>query len=93
MECNTKPLQFKRIQARSPPPVKLVRAVIREFKSICETYHIDETAYRIIAPVEIEGEWKQFDFLDSTEKGAAKIAIHSIVYNNNGEIYCRLFDF
>ena len=75
------------------PPVKLIRAIIREFERWCKDYHIDVSKYLFIEPCEIEGTWSQFDFLDSTtEKYPARIKVHSIISDNNGKIFQRIFD-
>lgn len=77
---------------RRNPPVKLVRSVIREFERFCKDYHIDATAYKFIEPCEIEGDWRQFDFMESESGEGARIQCHSIVSDNNGKIYQRVFD-
>lgn len=83
----------KEYQPKSAPPKKLVAAVIREFEQWCKSYHVDVTAYKFIEPCEIEGDWRQFDFIDSiTEKWPAKIQIHSIVANKDGKIFQRIID-
>ena len=75
------------------PAKKLVAAVIREFEQWCKDWHVDATAYKFIEPCEIEGEWCQFDFMDSdTEKWPAKVMIHSIIANKNYAIMQRVID-
>jgi hypothetical protein len=49
------------------PPKKLVQSVIREFEEFCRNYHVDSSAYKFIEPCELEGEWRQFDFIDNPE--------------------------
>jgi len=75
------------------PPKKLLAAVIREFEKFCADYHIDAAAYRFIEPCEMEGEWRQFDFIDDpAAKYPSKIAVHSIISNHNGKIFQRIID-
>lgn len=75
-------------------PKKLIQAIIREFESICKTYHIDYTKYAYIEPAQIDGEWRQFDFLDALpENNPAKIVIHSIVASESGKVLQRLYEF
>ena len=70
---------------------KLIKSVIHEFEEWCKTYHIDSTKYPIIEPCEIEGDWRQFDFIEDCSN-PAKISIHSIT-EKDGLIYARLVDF
>lgn len=78
---------------KRPPPKKLVASVIREFEDWAKTYHVDASKYRFIKPAQFEGEWRQFDFMDSdSHKYPAKITIHSILANNNGKIFQRIIE-
>jgi hypothetical protein len=70
---------------------RLLTSVIKEFREFCKSYHIDASKYRFIEPAELEGEIRQFDFMDSMEKDAAKISIHSII-SKGGKIYQRIID-
>ena len=70
---------------------RLLAAVVKEFREFCNSYHIDDSQYRFIEPAEIEGEIRQFDFMDSMEKDAAKISMHSII-SKEGKIYQRIID-
>jgi hypothetical protein len=83
----------KEYKPKRQPPKKLVQAVIREFEQWCKSYHVDASAYRFIEPCEIEGTWRQFDFIDNPDdKYPAKIQIHSIVANSDGKIFQRVID-
>ncbi len=83
----------KEYSPKRPPPKKLVASVIREFERFCQDYHIDSTAYKFIEPCEIEGTWRQFDFIDDPDaQYPSKIAVHSIVSDNNGKIFQRVID-
>lgn len=83
----------KGYKPKRKPPVKLVRSVIREFEWFCKNHHIDFKKYVYIQPVQIEGEWRQFDFLDSvTEKYPATIHVSGIISNDNGKIFQRIIE-
>jgi hypothetical protein len=84
---------FKEYKPKRQPPKKLVNSVIQEFEEFCKNHHVNSTAYKFIEPCEIEGEWRQFDFLDNpTERYPARISVHSIVSNQNGKILQRVID-
>ena len=74
----------KMYQPKRQAPRKLIAAAIREFKEFCETYHIEASKYKFIEPCEVEGIWRQFDFLDSvTDKYPARIMVSGIIYRKN----------
>ena len=83
----------KSYQPPREPAKRLVAAVIREFESFCKDYHIDSTQYRTIQPVHIEGEWRQFEFIDGNKQWPAKISVHSMVVSSVGyKILQRVID-
>lgn len=83
----------KEYQPKRQPPKKLVAAVIREFERWCKDYHVDASAYKWIEPCEIEGTWRQFDFLDSiTEQYPSKIIVCDIIANKDGKIFQRIIE-
>lgn len=68
---------------------RLLAATIKEFRKFCKSYHIDASKYRFIEPTEVEGEIRQFDFMDSMDRDAAKISVYDII-SKNGKIYQRI---
>lgn len=81
----------KSYRPKRNPPKKLIASIIREFEQFCKVWHIDNTAYKFIQPCEIEGTWRQFDFKDSLDSPNG-IQCHSVVYNENGKIFQRIFE-
>ena len=83
----------KEYTPKRKPPKKLIKSVIREFEVFCKSHHIDNTKYKFIEPCELEGVWRQFDFLDSNEdEYPARIIVSGIISNNNGKIFQRVIE-
>lgn len=72
-------------------PKALIQSAIREFEQFCKDYHIDASQYQTIEPCEIDGDWRQFDFIDS-QKHPSKISVHSIAARADGTILQRVID-
>ena len=83
----------KEYTPKRPPSKKLIASVIREFEEFCNSYHIDSSKYPFIEPCEIEGDWRQFDFLDSvTDKYPSRIMVSDIISDKNGKIFQRVIE-